>query len=385
MLGSRSIEAARAFSALAGALAVPAVWLAARAGGVSRRAGWIACVLVAVSPSLVYLGQEARTFALFGTVATLALASVFWIEKTDRWAAWLSFAACGAVLVHLHYYAFFVLFVFGLELLWWAWRRGWPAVLRLGAASGLIVLAFLPYLGVLIWQLKLGASRSKETWWQHLALLPSYTLVGRTLVWKDDGLLPVVIIAGVIVVTVVLPVAWFLLKSRAAPRPLVTFALGVPAVVGLLAVAGVPMIHSHYLSVLFPALLLLLAVGLDAGWVPRWRFGFVWVPMIALLLLMPPALARVWLVQHKTDWKTVAEFVGQPNDPAPVYFYEDLGAEPFAYYRPDQERRLLHPPFGKDGETWKQRGSWRRCAAVPMGSGSCITLRTPRRGRRRRR
>src|SRR6266478_4871948 len=58
LLGSRTIETARALSAVLGVLAVPAVWFLARATGVARRAAWLACLLVAVSPPLVYLGQE---------------------------------------------------------------------------------------------------------------------------------------------------------------------------------------------------------------------------------------------------------------------------------------------------------------------------------------
>src|SRR5262245_59231667 len=57
------IESARALSAVTGALAVPAVWLLGLLAGVAPRARLLACLLVAVSPPLVYLGQEARVFA----------------------------------------------------------------------------------------------------------------------------------------------------------------------------------------------------------------------------------------------------------------------------------------------------------------------------------
>src|SRR5438552_12639681 len=55
-----TIENARALSAVAGALSVPAAWLLARACRLPRSAGLLGALLVAVSPPLVYLGQEAR-------------------------------------------------------------------------------------------------------------------------------------------------------------------------------------------------------------------------------------------------------------------------------------------------------------------------------------
>src|SRR5207302_512315 len=136
LFGSASIETARAFSAVCGALGVPAVWLLARTLGLSPRVRWLARLLVAVSPPLVYLGQEARVFALFATVTTLAIAAAARVQQTDKFWAWLAFVAAGAVLVHLHYYAFFVLFLLGLDLLAWAWPRGWAGVPLASAGAG---------------------------------------------------------------------------------------------------------------------------------------------------------------------------------------------------------------------------------------------------------
>jgi uncharacterized membrane protein len=362
-----SIENARALSALAGALTVPAVWALAWAVEAPRRAAWLACLLVAVSPPLVYLGQEARVFALFAVVTTLTAAAAARIQRTDRPAAWLAFAVCGAVLVHLQYYAAFVLLALGLDLLFWAWPRGWRPVLRLVGATALVVLAFAPYLPVLRQQLALGSARSSETWWQHLALLPSFSVVGRTLVWKQHGLALVGAVALLVAVAVYLPALWLLVRRPAYPRsspprvgwttnkrPLLALALGVPILVGALALAGTPMIHAHYLSAVFPALMLLLAWGLDTGLAARSRL--VWLPIVCLVVLVPPALARVYLVRHKTDWRGLATLVGQKDGEVPVYFYEDLGSLPFAYYRGEQPRRLIVKPFDQDGTGWERSG-----------------------------
>jgi hypothetical protein len=355
------IEAARALSALGGALGVPAVWLLAWAVEAPRRARWLACLLVALSPPLVYLGQEARVFALFATVTALATAAAARIERGDRPAAWLAFAACGAVLLHLHYYAAFVLIALGLDLLRWAWPRGRGPLLRLLGVTALVALAFAPYLPVFRRQLAEGATRSAETWWQHLLLLPSYSVVGRTLVWKEGGLRPVVAVALVVAVGVYLPALWLLVRARVRPRPVPALVVGVPVLAGALALAGLPMVHSHYLSAVFPALLLLLAWGLDAGLAGRSRL--VWVPALCLAVLVPPALARTYLVRHKTDWRGLTAHVAQKDGELPVYFYEDIGKTPFAYYRPGQPARPIVPPFGADGLAWE------RCGALPSMRG----------------
>jgi hypothetical protein len=350
LFGSASIETARALSALAGALAVPAVWLLARFAGASRRTELLACLLVSVSPPLVYLGQEARAFALLATLATLAVAAAVAIERTDRPGAWVGFTAVGAVLVHVHYYAFFVLLTLGLDLLAWAWRRGWPALVKLGAASAAVAGAFAPWLPVFRWQLTQGANRSAETWWQQLALLPSFSLVGRTLAWKPEGVRWVVALDLFVCVAVFAPLAWLLLRQRTWPRLLASYVLGLPLLVGLVALAA-PMVHTHYLSVLVPTVLLLVAWGL-AGWQRRGRLATA----VALVVagLMAASLQRLYTIRHKTDWRALTTLVGRDGPDLPVYFYEDLGSLPFAYYRPDHPpRRLLEPP-GPHGDGWRR-------------------------------
>lgn len=352
LFGSASIETARAFSAVCGALGVPAVWLLARTLGLSPRVRWLACLLVAVSPPLVYLGQEARVFALFATVATLTLTFVVRIEREDRLSAWIGFSATGIALLYLHYYGFFVLTVLGLYLLAWAWRRSGWTVCKLVAASSAVAVGFAPYLPVFLWQLRQGTGRSEQTWWQHLALLPSFSIVGRTLVWKQHSLILVAGVDLVILATIFVPLAWLLVRSRAWPRPVVAFTLGLPVVVVLVSLTLSPMVSSHYLSVLFPALMLLLACAFDAG-LREQRRGVLWLPATALAVFMAVALARVYVIAHKTDWRALAASVERSGPDLPVYFYEDIGGDPFAYYRPGQPRRVLIKPFGAGGAGWE--------------------------------
>jgi uncharacterized membrane protein len=351
----RSVETARALSAVAGALSVPATWALARAVAAPRRAAWLACLLVAVSPPLVYLAQDARVFALFATVTTLACAAVARIRQTDGTVAWVAFAICGAILILLHYYAFFVLVALGLALLVWAWPRGWRPVFKLAACSAFVALAFSPWLPMFLWQKSQGATRSPENWWQHLALLPLTSVTGRTLVWKEDGAGALAAVGLFALAGLYLPALWLLRRERPWPRPLLWLLIGVPLLVITAALLGTPMIHFRYLSALFPALMLVLAWALCAGFARRsW---LTLLPVLALAALVPPALGRVYLVRHKPDWRGAAAHIERKGGDLPVYLYEDHGtSEPFAYYRPGQPHRCLGVPFGTSGQRWDEAG-----------------------------
>ncbi len=354
LLGGATIENARALSALAGALSIPAVWLLARACRLSRPIGLLAAVLVAVSPPMVYLGQEARVFALFTTVATLAVACVAVIERRGTAWAWIGFALLGALMVHLHYYAAFVLAALGLHLAVWGWFHDRRVLWKLALSALVVVLAFAPWLELFRWQISQGATRSEGGWWEHLALLPLFDVGGRTLIWKEYGLAAVAAVDLAIVAFVFVPLGWLLIRVRPFPGLLAAFAAGVPLCVALL-VLKAPMIHSHYLSCIIPAVLLLLACALEAGW-RNGRRRVVAVPALALAIVTAASLGRLYAEPHKDDWRGLAARVDRDGGDAPVYFYEDIGADSFGYYDPARPAIRLTAAFGDAGDGWEKSG-----------------------------
>jgi 4-amino-4-deoxy-L-arabinose transferase-like glycosyltransferase len=357
---SSTIETARALSALAGALCVPAVWLLARRSGASRGVGILAALLVAVNPSLIFLSQEARTFALFATMSTLATAFVASIIRGGKAGAWFGFALCGIVLVHLHYYTAFVLFVLGLCVLGWS-RQAPSRFVKLSLVAVAVVLAFAPWLPIFVASVRSGVSRSGDTWWQQLALLPLFSVVGRTLVWKTAGTKVVAGVDLLVVLVLFVPTAWLLLRSRCSPEwdgtrvgPAIAVGLGLPVLVGLVSLAT-PMVHTHYLTGVIPPLLLLIALAVADG-VRRRSWVALSGPLLILGLVGPASLARLYTVQHKENWRTLAQRVAETAPDLPVYFYEDIGATAYGYYRPHQPRHTLPRPFGETGERWQQAG-----------------------------
>jgi 4-amino-4-deoxy-L-arabinose transferase-like glycosyltransferase len=359
---SSSIETARALSAIAGALCVPAVWLLARRSGASRRVGLLAALLVAVNPSLIFLSQEARTFALFASVATLAAAFVAAIVRGGgKTSAWCGFTACGMVLVHLHYYAAFVLVVLGLYLLLWGRRHAPGTVVKVGLAALAVTVAFAPWLPIFYLSVKNGVARSSETWWQQLALLPLFTAVGRTLVWKTAG---TKIVAGVdilVLVLLYLPAAWLLVRTRRSDArdgpwlgPALALGVGLPVLAALISLRT-PMLHTHYLTATIPSLMLLIALAVEAG-VRRRAWVALAGPLIVLGLIGPSSVVRLYAVQHKENWRALAERVAETAPDLPVYFYEDIGETPYGYYRPNQLHHTLTEPFGETGARWQEVG-----------------------------
>ena len=369
--GDASIETARTLSC-AGWSAECARRLAAGGAGCAlRRAVWLACILVAVSPPLVYLGQEARVFALFATLVTLLAATTAWIKQSDRRTAWICFAGLGAVLVHLHYYAFFVLTALGLDLLVWAWPRRWQPLFKLAGAAIVVGLAFLPWLDSFRWQMSQGATRSAESWWQQLAFTPAASVVGHTLVWKDQGSNAVAVISVFVIAVIYVPVLALLLRARVRPGTLFSLVVGVPTILVALAVAGIPMINYRYLSALFPAMMLVLAWGLALG---CWRSWLTLMPIAALVALMTPASRGVYLVRHKPDWRgwpSVSSSWGPTG--ASIFTKITAHRNPSLIIALAKPARSFRLPSASAAQAGKKPVSSARCAAKKTASGWCFS------------
>ena len=116
-------------SALAATLLVPAVWVTAR--WLARRsvlpasAPWWATLLAALSPFMLWYGQEARPYALWATLAVLttylALRATEEPRLDRRFA--IGFVVAELLFVTTHYYAVFLLPLHALILFVWLARR----------------------------------------------------------------------------------------------------------------------------------------------------------------------------------------------------------------------------------------------------------------------
>ena len=354
------IETARALSALLGSLVVPATYRLARADGVRRTESLLAALLVAASPPLVFLGREARVYALFAVAAALTALAAGGVRR-GRTSAHVELVLGGISLLYLHYYAFFVLAALALAIVWGR-RLSTSEAARLAATYACIGLAFVPLLPLLRAQLAEGATRSESSWGPHAVLFPFHSLVGHTLAWKLDPRWLLAAAYAMVVLGVVLPAAWGLLRQRRAPvlstvTPLATFFLV------LLVSLRSPLLHSRYMAVVVPCMMISLVAGLSSLANERPRLARS-VALLAATLIVA-SLARLYAEPHKPDWRGVAEAVGRIAPGLPVFFLDDTGALPYAYYRPSDASFAV--AASADGTRWADDSALASMSAQPRG------------------
>jgi mannosyltransferase len=130
----------RSLSAICGIVTIPVAYLCAREL-VSRAAGLVAALLVALSPFMVWYSQEARAYALF--ILLCGLSFLFWARAYQRRTTrdlvlWAVFSAL-AVLTH-----FFAGFLIAPEAILLLWRLRSRATVIACAAVALVQVAILP-------------------------------------------------------------------------------------------------------------------------------------------------------------------------------------------------------------------------------------------------
>ena len=281
-------------SAVIGALAVPFVCGAAEALTDDRRAARWAAWFAAISPFLVHHGQEARMYALVGTLAAANLWALarFTLGRTGRLGA--VFALTAVALAGTHYYTVF--YVSGAVLAAVACRprelRAWLPAAALASVAATVALLAAALLA------RHQAGGSYELGWFAVpgalwSLVSGYTLMPDTFALHIEGsraavrYLPVALVAApAILVCCVLGLRT--LDPRGRLTLLLPMATAVLAPFAVRLVLGVA-VNPRYFQSIVPALLVLLAVGAAAQGAWR-RAGLVAGTVVGLVLLAATAL-----------------------------------------------------------------------------------------------
>ncbi|MGH2956938.1 MAG: glycosyltransferase family 39 protein [Solirubrobacterales bacterium] len=114
--------AVRAPSILASVALVPALFVTAREL-FDRRTGLVAAALAAVAPLVIWYGQEARMYALFMLLATLALWAQVMVLRDGRRRYWVAYGAITIALLYTHYFAIIPIAIQQLVFAIAAWKR----------------------------------------------------------------------------------------------------------------------------------------------------------------------------------------------------------------------------------------------------------------------
>jgi uncharacterized membrane protein len=331
-------------SAIFNTLTIPLIYVLARhlwPGRTFQSAffAWLAALIIALSPLMVYYSQEARMYTLLVLEATLSSflflkilhhqdSEQHRLHRKNFLLFFLFYILTATAALYTHYFAAFLLLAHaafaGLVL----WRRGWPRRLlrQILLMFGLTALLFGPWLPTLLARLGddpsywPGALKLNEA---VRKILISFT-VGETVfeqtgVWLALGYL--LILVGGTLWTIF---HWPKLKSFGSQDRLETLSflllwLLLPLVLILILSYQSPKFNPRYTLLAWPAFSLILAAALVTGLTPRPTSRFtlfasrLFVSLSLLFILTTSGFSLFnWFTDirfSKDDFKALAQFV----------------------------------------------------------------------------
>jgi mannosyltransferase len=355
--------ALRAPSAIAGALAIPVLWLVAKRL-VPAGAALLATFLFAISPLHVALAQEARAFALVTLLGLLSVHALLRaIDRPRSTARWLLYALFTFGALYAHYYALFL--VLSHLLLLWSLRaaRGRVVSAWIGAL-GFAAVLYASWIPAFIAQASHPGNlgRSADTWTMHVLATPLAFVAGTTLVWKGMDFTAVglalaapgvlaALVAGVVAIRQAF-------HGRAPTRRAFAWLLPPLLVPVVISLAVMPLYAVRYVALAAPAFYVVVALGLVGlrRWARLLAIG-------GLVVTAAAAIARTHVVPVKHDWRRAVAFVEARVTPDDLLVFEADFSET-AYLRygdgPQPRIRAYPPPEGTTEATiWgaPRRGS----------------------------
>ncbi len=337
-------------SALAGALAVPMLYVLVRRL-VGQRAASIAALLSTVAPYLVWYGQEAKMYALLTVAVPLSLWLTLEVTRRHGWVRWVVLYVVTTLSFYAHVLAALVI---PLQAVWLVVAcRNRSLRRRIAEAAIYLVALILPYSPMIWWQAKLWLSPTFKT---GLPFVPLSDILTVLLVGFTRGILPVSspltllpavlgLFAGVGLwasnsptetkfqkrSSIVLLSSWLLLP------PILLYAVSLE----------MPIFADRYLIWVMPAYLALIATGIVALY-DAWRpLGF-----LTLGACLALNLAGIWNQTSqpiKADMRGAAQYVmaAKTNDDLLV-FQIPYNRFAFTYYAGD-DFQWLDGPYTNNG------------------------------------
>jgi mannosyltransferase len=343
-----SDAALRGLSAIAGVATVPLTFGLVRRLTRDASVALGAAALLALSPFHVYLGQEARTFALLTLLGVAALWSL--LAAADRPRSllrWMLHAAAVFASIYAHYFALFLV----------------PACLLVLAARGLLrrevllpwavslaaaALPYLTWLPALLDQVSTAGNlaRSAESWQLQVLATPLAWAVGTTLVWKgEDAWTGGLVLAAI--ATLAMGLAALAAFRRSRRRDAVAIAGWLaPSIAFPIAISALasPLYHVRYVALVAPAFYALVALGLAAVR-PVLRAALV----VAMLVPAALSIGRYHARDVKHDWRAAAAAIeAAAGDDEPIVFDAGFNETSYAHYATEAQPRLRasHPLVG---------------------------------------
>jgi len=314
--------AIRSLSAVFGALTIPAIYfLGTFLGG--KRAGVIAAFLVALNPAHIAYSQEARAYSLailLAVVSSLLLLRAMWSNSR---AVWLAYAATNVCGVYSHVFFAWLVVVHAIVLLisyraLISWRRAMESYV-----------AFLVFLLPLAY-IAMASHGSQLSWIQPTKgedllrfFVDSGGFGGGALALLYVSLAVIAVVGG---------------NNESSPEEsrhrifLVAWWL-VPVVGTFLISLKSPIFVPRYLSICWPAMVILAAIGISNLRIELFR----WLAILCMIAFSGYGthlyLRAVGDSSQTNDWRGAAKYLSQVADRGDaVLFYYGAERFPFDYY-----------------------------------------------------
>jgi len=339
--------AVRALSGVFAVAAMPVMWIAGRRLG-GRRLAAVALVILATSPFAVRYGTEARMYSLMTLLALLGWLALGDLLQRFSWSRAAAVSVLTGLLLLTHYWALYLLAVAGTFVAARALRG--PAAARIEARRAAVAmavggLAFLPWLPSFLFQL-----RHTGTPW---AGSPDVRVLFDTVFQFTGGFWDPGFIFGIL--------AWLLivvallgrsvdgnrieldLRTRPEGRVLAVIGFGTLAVAYVAGLVGHSGFAVRYAAVLFPFVVLLVALGATRFTDPRVFHGIVAACAVLGLIAVTPNVFG-----DRTTAAKVAAVLRAKARPGDVVAYcpDQLGP---SVSRMLGERGLVQIPFPAGG------------------------------------
>jgi mannosyltransferase len=304
----------RSLSAVFGTATIVVMWAIGRRVA-SERAGLVAALLTAANPFLVWYSQEARAYALLlllSAVSVLALVRVLSSPSRGRALAW---GVTAALALAAHYYAIVVIVP---EALWLAVvlrRRGLLTLERIALGVLPIVVVGAAQLPLMIHQNdgRAGYISTSGSLPYRVVQLFKQDLIGEGQPVK--GLLTA-ICAAAVVIGLGLLLARARREERAAAVMPLAVGLGGVAVAIIVAKVGTDYFNTRNLLPTWPALMLVVALGLGASGAGRLgAFGTALLLAVGVFCVVNVDTNQRY---QRLNWRGAAHVLGPATAPRAI-------------------------------------------------------------------
>jgi len=312
-----SPAATRSFSVWMSLLVFPGLYWLCRELFAPPSVAWIAVGLLAVSPLHVLYAQEARPYSLWPALILLSCASLLRAMRLQTKLSWIIYAVANILGFYTHLFSLLVAFGHGIYLVGTQGFTLNKKVVSYLIASAVSLLAFLPWLGILLVNKRAagGATSWANLESNRLSLVKNW-LGNIARVFFDLGLTSnarsiylIALVAATLILVAIVGYAVYFLCSETS-KQVWLFVVTVMAVTALtLALPDVILggIRSTKARYLFPtylgmqiAVAYLLATKIRARGVPSWKRQ-VW-KVLTLVLLTGGVLSNAVSSQAETWW-----------------------------------------------------------------------------------